>query len=69
MNRYAEREKTNRHWVHLTVGEDRDMFINAHLQGGIGEVSVGRTICVDATDFAKVNYEALLKTAEEFILD
>jgi len=65
--RYAEREKTERHWVHLTVGEDRDFFVKGHLEGGFDKVKLGRTVCVDATDFAKVDYKELFSVAERFL--
>jgi len=64
--RYAEREVANRHWVHLTVGEDKELFIKSHKQCGQGEVNVGETIKVDATDFEKIDYERLFLLADNF---
>lgn len=64
--RYAEREKTERHWVHLTTGENREMFINWH-NYDLNKISIGKAIYVDATDFLTINYEELFNKAECFI--
>ncbi len=65
--RYIEREKTNRHWVHIIEGEDKEMFMNSHKQFGQADVSVGQTVKVNTTDFDKVDYEKLYDIAENFL--
>ena len=64
--RYAKRE-SERHWVHLTAGENRSWFEEGHKKAGIGEVSIGKTIRVDATIFEKVDYGSLLLEAKNFV--
>ncbi|MDR0324642.1 MAG: ATP-binding protein [Oscillospiraceae bacterium] len=67
--RYVERERAgDRHWVHLAVDEEaRESFKSGHICGGLGKVSVGRTIHVDTTDFGKVDYDGLYLAAREFM--
>ncbi|MCL1897046.1 MAG: ATP-binding protein [Clostridiales bacterium] len=67
--RYVTRERAGeRHWVHWAAGEEsRDSFKSGQIDAGLGKVSVGQTVCVDATDFAKVDYDTLFRTAEEFM--
>ena len=65
-DRYAKRE-ISRHWVHITVGENQDYFIEGHLKAGIGEVSIGQTIQVDASDFANIDYDKLTMQAKMFL--
>ena len=68
LKRYTERGKTEgRHWVHSTFGENSDSFEKYHLQHGLGEVEIGKTIVTDTTVFDKVNYEGLYEAAEMFI--
>jgi hypothetical protein len=68
LKRYIERGKTGkRHWVHGTFGENSDAFQKYHLQYGLGEVEIGKTIVTDTTVLDEVNYEELYKTAEMFI--
>jgi predicted kinase len=63
--RYVKRE-SERHWVHISVDEDRDYFVNGHLDAGIGEVEIGETIYVDANDFEKIEYDQLIEIARQF---
>jgi len=66
--RYIERGKAGkRHWVHNAFGENSDDFQKYHLQNGLGEVKIGKTIVADTTVFDEVNYEELFKAAEMFI--
>ena len=68
--RYMEREKMGkRHWVHVTFGENPDNFHKYHMQHGIGEVVIGKTIVTDTTVFDDVDYEELYETAEIFVND
>jgi len=68
LKRYMEREKNGeRHWVHITFGENLDNFQKYHLQYGLGEIAIGKTIVTDTTLFDKVNYEELYETAKIFI--
>lgn len=67
-DRYAERDRSKaRHWVHTTAGEDRDAFIDGHLQSGLGDIQIGQTVIVDATDFDRVDFEELYSLAERFL--
>jgi len=67
--RYMERHTSEkRHWVHSTVGENRDNFREGHLCAGIGEAGIGRTITVDATSFAEVDYERLFAAVKDFMM-
>jgi hypothetical protein len=69
-NRYMERDKNGeRHWVHITLGENLDDFQKYHLQYGLGEVIIGKTVVIDTTVFDKVNYEELYEAAKVFIND
>jgi len=66
--RYIERGKTGkRHWVHSEFGENSDNFKKYHLQNGLGEVEIGKTIVTDTTVFDEVNYDELFMAAEMFI--
>lgn len=66
-DRYAQRDESGeRHWVHQTAGENRDSFQTGHLKYGLGEISVGKTINVDATSFADINYKDLFNSAKKF---
>ena len=65
--RYAKRE-VSRHWVHTTVGENQDYFVEGHLKAGIGKVSIGQTIRIDSTDFTNIDYEELTKEAIKFLI-
>lgn len=68
--RYMEREKIGeRHWVHITSGENVDNLIKLHHQYGLGEVTMGKTIITDATVFENIDYNELYKIAEGFIID
>jgi hypothetical protein len=63
-----EREKIEeRHWVHITSGENLDDFQKYHLQNGLGEVKIGKTVVTDTTVFEKVNYEKLYEEAKIFV--
>jgi hypothetical protein len=65
-----EREKIGeRHWVHITFGENLDDFQKYHPQYGLGEVVIGKTVVTDTTVFEKVNYEELYEVAKVFIND
>ena len=65
-DRYVKRE-VSRHWVHKTIGEDKRFFVEGHLKAGLGDVRIGQTIKIDATDFTNVNYEVLMKQAKYFL--
>jgi hypothetical protein len=65
-NRYSQRD-AERHWVHKTIAQDRDRFVNGGIKAGFGDFSVGKTIRVDATDFDKINYGELFAAAKAFI--
>jgi len=66
--RYMERVKNGkRHWVHVTFGENPEEFQKYHLQYGIGEVAIDKTIVTDTTVFNEVNYEELYEKAKIFI--
>ena len=66
--RYMEREKIGeRHWIHITSGENLDDFKKYHPQYGLGEVAIGKTIVTDATVFEKVDYNGLYEIAKNFI--
>jgi len=65
-DRYTQREP-DRHWVHANAGENRESFVEGHLKAGIGEVSIGQTIRVDATAFENIDYEVLLAEAKTFL--
>jgi predicted kinase len=68
-DRYMKRDiLEKRHWVHNTAGENIDNFRDGHLQSGIGETGIGKTITIDATSFDKVNYEELFTIAKDFII-
>ena len=67
-NRYMEREKKGeRHWVHITSGENQDDFLKYHPQYGLGEVAIGKTIVTDTTVFEKVDYGELFNITKDFI--
>jgi len=65
-DRYFAREgTTERHWVHKSVkGEGFETFAQGHRQ--FGEIELGQTVPVDATDFTSVDYEGLFQVAEGF---
>jgi predicted kinase len=65
-NRYVNRE-SERHWVHKTVGENKEDFVKGHLEAGIGEIAIGQTVTVDATDFDTIDYETLFIIARRFV--
>ena len=65
--RYVQRE-TERHWVHKTINQSRERFINGGIKAGFGDFFMGRTIKIDATDFSKLNYNELITVAKNFIL-
>ncbi|MCL2189868.1 MAG: ATP-binding protein [Defluviitaleaceae bacterium] len=65
--RYKQREN-ERHWVHKTILQDRDRFVNGGIKAGFGEFCKGRTIHVDATDFSTVDYNGLIETARQFVV-
>ena len=65
-HRYIERVSV-RHWVHEVVGEDKDFFIQGHLNSKMGEVNIGQVINIDATDFQTINYDELITIAKDFI--
>jgi len=68
-DRYIGRDESEkRHWVHSTAGENAENFKDGHLQAGIGETGIGQTITIDATSFAKVNYNDLFTVAKNFIV-
>ena len=66
MDRYAKRE-SERHWVHLTAGENRSRYEEGHKKAGMGEVSIGNTIQVDTTIFEKVDFNSLISEAKNFM--
>ncbi|MCL2671684.1 MAG: ATP-binding protein [Clostridiales bacterium] len=67
-NRYRQREAAGgRHWVHLNPDETRESFLYAHESGGHTKLRIGETIQVDATDFANIDFEALLRAGENFM--
>ena len=69
-DRYMKRDiSEKRHWVHSTAGENADNFREGHLKSGIGEGGIGQTITIDATSFAKVNYEDLYAAAKYFLIN
>ena len=49
------------------MGEDREFFIKSHLEAGFGDINLEHTICVDTTDFVKVDYKKLFSAAERFL--
>lgn len=66
-DRYVSRQDAGaRHWIHLDMGV-KDDFVGGHVYHKTGEISVGKTIRIDATDFEKINYEELFAAAEEFL--
>ncbi|MCL2386410.1 MAG: ATP-binding protein [Defluviitaleaceae bacterium] len=67
--RYKNRQDAGeRHWIHLDVNvNDKNSFVNWHMHYKTGEIEVGQVIRADATDFAKIDYDKLLSTAEDFL--
>jgi predicted kinase len=66
-DRYMNRDKNGeRHWVHSIGGENRETFENGHIEAGLGDVTIGRTIVVNATDFIEVDYDYLFDSAKKF---
>jgi predicted kinase len=66
--RYHERDKSGkRHWVHRTAGETEEHFKKGHINTGIGEIGIGKTIITDTTSFKALNYEELIVIARNFI--
>jgi len=69
-DRYIDRDNAGkRHWVHRLPNESRERFREGHLRNGIGEISIGRTIEIDATTFENIDYEKLFILAEDFLLN
>ena len=53
--------------IYQSVYRNGVLFKKYHLQHGLGEVEIGKTIVTDTTVFDKVNYEGLYEAADMFI--
>ena len=63
--RYFNRDG-ERHWVHERA-EAKDSIKKYCAANRLGEVAIGKTIAVDATSFAEIDYDELFDTAARFI--
>ena len=64
--RYVNRDDAGeRHWVHKTVNELGHDFVAYCVNNKIGQIEVGEVVKVDATDFEKVDFNALIAKAVE----
>lgn len=63
-DRYAKRDG-ERHWVHKQAGTSREAFKEGQLP--LGNMNLGRTVCVDTTSFDAVDYGALMAIAKYFM--
>ena len=65
-DRYKRRDDAGeRHWSHVRGGEYGEAFVKG--QKPLGEFAIGKSIRVDATDFAAVDYDGLHRYAVEFM--
>ena len=67
-NRYKNRDNIGeRHWVHQTAGETKEIFENGHKKNGVGEIGIDKIIEIDTTYFEKINYNELISITKDYI--
>ena len=69
-DRYRNRDNIGeRHWVHQMAGETKESFETGHKKSGMGEKGIGKIVDIDAAYFEKINFEELILSAKDYVIN